>query len=135
MLHELLVASQKSPVVAASQSVVPQAQFVGLAAVPSVVVQGAFLLHEFKEEVQKSPVVASQSVVPHAQFAGLATVPSVVAQVGEGLHRSLLDVSQKSPVAAVQAPEAPQTQGPGLAVAPSPWAQARPQKSQRQALE
>ena len=32
--------------------------------------------------------------------------------------------AQTSPVADVQAPEAPQTQGAGLAVAPSPWAQA-----------
>ena len=36
MLHELLAASQKSPVMAAAQSVVPHAQFAGLAAVPSV---------------------------------------------------------------------------------------------------
>ena len=39
LLHELFEASQKSPVVAASQSVVPHAQFAGLAAVPSVVAQ------------------------------------------------------------------------------------------------
>ena len=42
---------------------------------------------------------------------------------------------QTSPVADVQAPEAPQTQGAGLAVAPSPWAQAGPVKAHRQALE
>ena len=35
---------------------------------------------------------------------------------------------QTSPVADVQAPEVPQTQGAGLAVAPSPWAQAGPVK-------
>ena len=44
--------------------------------------------------------------------------------------------TQMSPVADVQAPEAPQTQGVGLAVAPSPWAQAGPVKTaHRQALE
>ena len=43
---------------------------------------------------------------------------------------------QTSPVADVQAPEVPQTQGAGLAVAPSPWAQAGPVKAaHRQALE
>ena len=41
LLHELLELSQKSPVVAASQSVVPHAQFAGLAAVPSVVAHNA----------------------------------------------------------------------------------------------
>ena len=93
--------------------------------------------------MQKSPVVAaSQSVVPHAQFAGLAAVPSVVAQATKERHELNEDV-QKSPVADVQAPEAPQTQGEapqtqgaGLAVAPSPWAQAGPVKAaHRQALE
>ena len=64
-------------------------------------------------------MAASQSVVPHAQFAGLATVPSVVAQATKDLHELSEDV-QKSPVADVHAPEAPQTQGAGLAVAPSP---------------
>ncbi len=39
LLHELLEASQNSPVVAASQSAVPHAQFAELAAVPSVVAQ------------------------------------------------------------------------------------------------
>ena len=56
-------------------------------------------------------------------------MPSVVAQVGTVLHRSLLDVSQKSPVAEVQMLEAPpHTQGAVLAVAPSPWAQTGPVK-------
>ena len=36
--------------------------------------------------------------------------------------------AQTSPVADVQAPEAPHTQGAGLAVAPSPWAQTGPLK-------
>ena len=69
-------------------------------------------------------MAASQSVVPHAQLAGLAAVPFLVAQVGTELQRSSFDVSQMSPVADVQAPEVPQTQGVGLAVAPSPWVQA-----------
>ena len=44
--------------------------------------------------------------------------------------------AQTSPVADVQAPEAPQTQGAGLAVAPSPRAQVGPVKAgHRQALE
>ena len=76
-----------------------------------------------------------QSAVPHAQSALLATVPSVVAHVGTALHRLLLEVSQMSPVGDVQAPEAPQTQGAGLAVAPSPWAQAGAMKVHRQGLE
>ena len=82
VLHELLEASQKRPVVAVSQSVVPHAQFVGLAAVPSVVVQAA-KRHRLSSAKQTSPVVAaSQSAVPHAQFAVLVAVPSVVEQVG-----------------------------------------------------
>ena len=36
--------------------------------------------------------------------------------------------AQTSPVADVQTPDAPQTQGAGLAVAPSPWAQTGPVK-------
>ena len=68
-----------SPVVAASQSVVPQAQFAGLAVVPSVMAK-ATPWHRLFSAKQKSPVVvASQSVVPQAQFAELAAVPSVVA--------------------------------------------------------
>ena len=62
-------------------------------------------------------------------------VPSVVAQATKELHE-LNEEIQKSPVADVQAPEAPHTQGAGLAVAPSPWAQAGPVKAaHRQALE
>ena len=113
-----------------------QAQLAPLAAVPSVVAQATKELHELNEDMQKSPVVAaSQSVVPHAQLAGLVAVPSVVAQAAKELHELNEDV-QKSPVADVQqAPEAPQTQGAGLAVAPSPWAQAGPVKVHRHALE
>jgi len=84
-------------------------------------------LHRFNDDVQKNPVVASQSLVPHTQAAPLSAMPSVVAHVGVGVHRSL-DVSQKSPVACVQAPEVSQKQGAGLAVAPSPWAQGGPVK-------
>ena len=52
------------------------------------------------------------------------------------LSHWFLDESQKSPVADVQAPEAPHTQGAGLAVAPSPWAQMGPVKAaHKQALE
>ena len=81
-------------------------------------------------------MAASQSVVLHAQFAELAAVPFLMAQVGTELQRSSFDVSQMSPVADVQAPEAPQTQGAGLAVAPSPWAQTGPVKAaHRQALK
>ena len=75
-----------------------------------------------------------QMVVPHAQLAGLAAVPSVLAQATKELHEFNEDV-QKSPVADVQAPEAPQTQEAGLAVAPSPWAQGGAVKAHRQALE
>ena len=78
---------------------------------------------------------ASQSAEPQAQLAALAAVPFVVVQVGTALHRSLLDVSQMSPVADVQAPEAPQTQDAAFAVAPSSWVQAGPVKVHRQAWE
>jgi len=116
---------------------VPHAQFVGLAAVPSVVLQGGKELHELNEDVQKSPVVAaSQSAVPHAQLAKLAAVPFLMAQVGTELQRSSFDVSQMSPVADVQMfSEAPQTQWTRLAVAPSPCGQAGAAKAHRQAWE
>ena len=91
VLQELLDASQKSPVVAASQSVVPHAQLAGLAAVPFLMAQVGTELHRSSFDVsQKSPVVAaSQSVVPHAQLAGLAAVPFVVAHTAIALleHR------------------------------------------------
>ena len=73
---------------AASQSVVPHAQFPGLTAEPSVLVQHGMVSHWFLETSQNSPVVeASQSAVPQAQLAGLAAVPSVVVQ-GMKRHRS-----------------------------------------------
>ena len=74
---------------AASQSVVPQAQVAGLAAVPFVVAQ-ATKRHRLSSAKQRSPVVAaSQSVVPQAQLAELAAVPSVVAHTAIALleHR------------------------------------------------
>ena len=100
-----------------------------------VVCNPAIILQAFLAASQKSPVVAaSQSVVPHAQLAGLATAPFVVAQATKELHELNEDV-QKSPVVDVQALKAPQTQGPELAVAPSPWAQAGAANAHRQALE
>ena len=59
--------------------------------------------------------------------AGAVKDPTVMCAPAIMLHE-LLDESQKSPVADVQAPEAPQTQGAELAVAPLPWAQAGPVK-------
>ena len=85
---------------------------------------------------QNGPLTfGSHTAVPHAQLALLAAVPLVMVQVGTALQRSSFDTSQMSPVADVQAPEAPQTQGAGLAVAPSPWAQAGPVKEHRQASD
>ena len=96
----------------------------------------AILSQWFLDASQYKPVVASQSSVPQAQSAELAVEPSVLEHVANWLHRSLLEVSQKNPVADVHPPEAPQMQGPGLAVAPSPWAQAGPVKAaHRQASE
>ena len=100
----------------------------------TVVCRPAIVLHELLEASQKLPVLASQTLVPHAQSAGLAAVPFVLAQGAKERHELIEDV-QTSPVADVQIPEAPQTQGPGLAVAPSPWAQAGPVKEHRQARE
>ena len=63
----------------------------------------------------------------------MAVTPSVLAQAAKRHRLSL--AKQKSPVADVQAPEVPQTQGAGLAVTPSSWAQAGPVKAHRQAWE
>ena len=101
LLHEFLEASQKSPVVAASQSVVPHAQFAGLAAVPSVVAQVAKELHELNEDVQKSPVADVQAPeVPQTQGAGLAVAPSPWAQAGpvKAAHRQAWELSSQEPV-------------------------------------
>ena len=83
MSHWFLAASQKSPVVAASQSVVPHAQLAGLAAVPSVVAQTTNELHKLNEDVQKSPVADVQAPeAPQTQGPGLAVAPSPWAQAG-----------------------------------------------------
>ena len=125
---------QKSPVLAASQSVVPQAQLAGLAAVPSVVAQ-ATKRHRLSSAKQKSPVPDQQSTEPHLQTPLFSEAPLPSEQVAAWLQVPEED-AQTSPVADVQAPEVPQTQGAGLAVAPSPWAQAGPVKAaHRQALE
>ena len=127
VLHWLRGSLQKSPVVAASQSVVPQAQLAGLATVPSVPAQATKELHELNEDVQKSPVPDQQSTEPHLQTPPFSEAPLPSEQVAAWLQ-VLDEDAQTSPVADVQAPEAPQTQGVGLAVAPSPWAQAGPVK-------
>ena len=122
VLHELLEASQKSPAVLLSQSVVPQAQLAGLAAVPSAVAQAAKELHELNEDVQKSPVPDQQSTEPHLQTPSFSDAPLPSEQAAAWLQ-VLEEDAQTSPVADVQAPEAPQTQGAGLAAVPSEVAQ------------
>ena len=85
VLQELLEASQNSPVVAASQSIVPQAQLAPLAAVPSTVRQvGTGLQRPLLNVIsQKSPVVAAaQSASPQAQSAPFASVPFVTKHTG-----------------------------------------------------
>ena len=79
-----LAASQKSPVVAASQSVVPHAQLAGLAAVPFLVAQvGTELQRSSFDVSQMSPVADVQAPeVPQTQGAGLAVAPSPWAQAG-----------------------------------------------------
>ena len=77
------------------------------------------VLHEDFDATQNSPVVPSQSAVPHAQLAPLAAAPFVVAQVENWLHRSLLDVSQNSPVSDVHT-LFPQMQGLALLGADPP---------------
>ena len=71
------------PVVpAVSQSTLPHAQADGLAAEPSVTLQGACLLHRFSDCRQNIPVVSAdlQSALPHAQTAELAADPSIERQ-------------------------------------------------------
>ena len=75
-----------------------------------------------------------QSTEPHLQTPPFSEAPLPSEHVAAWLQ-VLEEDAQTSPVADVQAPEAPQTQGAGLAVAPSPWAQAGPVKAHRQALE
>ena len=127
-------ASQKSPVVAAAQSVVPQAQFAVLATVPSVAAQATKELHELNEDVQKSPVPDQQSTVPHLQTPSFSEAPLPSEQVAAWLQ-VLVEDAQTSPVAAVQAPEVPQTQGAGLSAVPLPWGHAGAVKAHTQASE
>ena len=64
---------------------------------------------------------------PHLQTPSFSEVPLPSEQAAAWLQ-VLEEDAQTSPVEDVQAPEAPHTQGAGLAVAPSPWAQAGPVK-------
>ena len=79
-----IAALDVSPVVAASQSAVPQAQSAALAAVPSMVVQvGAGLQRSSFDVSQMSPVADVQAPeAPQTQGAGLAVAPSPWAQAG-----------------------------------------------------
>ena len=102
---------------------------------PFVVAQATKELHELNEDVQKSPVPDQQSTEPHLQTPPFSKAPLPSEQAAAWLQ-VLEEDAHTSPVADVQAPEAPQTQGAGLAVAPSPWAQAGPVKAaHRQAWE
>ena len=105
---------------AASQTAMPHAHFAaGLAAVPFVMAQAAKELHELNEDVQKSPVPDQQSTEPHLQTPSFPLMPFAFEHATAWLQ-VLEEDAQTSPVADVQAPEAPQTQGAGLAGAPSP---------------
>ena len=91
--HALLEASQTRPVLA-SQSVVPHAQFAGLAAVPSVLAQATKWWHRLSSATQKSPVADVQAPeAPQTQGAGLAVAPSAWAQAGpvKAAHRQALE--------------------------------------------
>ena len=68
-----------------------------------------------------APHVAWSSIHPYplsAHVPEVTTGYTFVCRPAIVLHE-LLEASQKSPVADVQAPEVPQTQGAGLSVAPS----------------
>ena len=116
------------------QSVLPQAQFAELAAVPSELAHNEYGLHRLNEDVQKSPIPDQQSMEPHLQAPPFSEAPLSSEQAAAWLQ-VLEEDAQTSPVADVQAPEAPQTHGAGLAVAPSSWVQAGPVKAHRQASE
>ena len=124
--------SQKSPA-AGVQSSLPQAQLAPLAPVPSVVVQAA-KRHRLSSAKHTSPVPDQQSTEPHLQTPLFSEAPLPSEQAAACLQ-VLEEDAQTSPVADVHAPEAPQMQGAGLAVSPSPWAQAGPVKVHRQASE
>ena len=85
------------------------------------------VLHWLRGLKQKSPVPVQQSTDPHLQTPPFSEAPLPSEHTAAWLQ-ALEEDAQTSPVADVQAPEAPQTQGVGLAVAPSPWAQAGPVK-------
>ncbi len=93
----------------------------------------ATLLHELLEASQKNPVPDQQSTEPHLQTPSFSEAPLPSEQAAAWLQVLEEDV-QTSPVAGVQAPEVPQTQGAGLTVAPSPWAQTEPVKAHRHLL-
>ena len=105
LLHELLEASQKSPVSTRSQTAVPHAQLAGLAAVPFVMVQTAIDVHKLNEGVHTSPVADVQAPeAPQTQGPGLAVAPSPWAQAGavKAAHRQALDSAKsQEPVEAV----------------------------------
>ena len=100
--HRFWEASQKSPVVAASQSVVPHAQLDGLIAVPSVVAQvGTVLQRSLLEVSQKSPVADVQAPEsPQTQRPELVVAPLLLGQAGavKVPHRQIMELSQE-PVA------------------------------------
>ena len=77
------------------------------------------LPHRFSEAVQKNPVPDQQSTEPHLQTPAFSEAPFPSEHAAAWLQ-VLEEDTQTSPVAGVQAPEAPQTQGTGLTVAPSP---------------
>ena len=67
------------------QSLVPHAQSLALAALPSVTVH-ATNAHVLTTAVQNRPLNEVQSLVPHAQSLALAALPSVTAQVATQLN-------------------------------------------------
>jgi len=96
VLHWLRGLWQKSPVVAAAQSVVPQVQFSALACCPSAFEHEMNRWQLLPEAWQKKPVAVLQSAVPHAQLLSLDALPSVVAHVPKR-HR-LSFAKQKGPL-------------------------------------
>ena len=86
LLHELMPASQKSPVSTGSQTAVPHSQLAGLAAVPSVVAQAGMGLHLLSslDVTQKKPVADVQMLeAPQMQRpVKMAVAPSPWGQVG-----------------------------------------------------
>ena len=77
--------------------------------------------------MQKNPVPDQQSTEPHLQTRPFSEVP-LPSEQAAAWPQVLEEDAQTSPVAGVQAPEGPQTQGTGLAVMLSPWSQMGPVK-------